>query len=425
MEAGAYLLLSLLFWIPFGLIGFSYAVYPLLLPLLARGRKLSRDCFEEDDEFPEVSVLMAVYNEDAVIAETLRSILQSDYPAGKVRLWIGSDGSTDRSHEIIEVLQKDHPEVTLQIFSGRNGKIKIINELAVAALASFRDPDTAAFVLCDANVVWSASALRNMVRHFRRDEVGLVGSSVMDLRSGREGIGDEEEAYVGRENRTKYYEGLLWGNMMGAFGACYAMKARLFTPVPGDYIVDDFFQTMSCLEGGHTAIVDLEAEVYEAVSAQIEEEFRRKTRIATGNFQNLHHFRQFLRPWHGGMATTFAFWSHKGIRWVGPHLIGIMSGALLVLPFLHPFYWIPFAGMLLSVLAAGVDSFLSRRPGRAHVKLFRFIRYFYAMNYAVWRGYLAFRRGVRNSVWEPTKREEPKRTGAELPVPREKSIAKT
>lgn len=425
MEAGAYLLLSLLFWIPFGLIGFSYAVYPLLLPLLARGRKLSRDCFEEDDEFPEVAVLMAVYNEDAVIAETLRSILESDYPAGKVRLWIGSDGSTDRSHEIIEVLQREHPEVTLQIFSGRNGKIKIINELAVAALASFRDPDTAAFVLCDANVVWSASALRNMVRHFRRDEVGLVGSSVMDLRSGREGIGDEEEAYVGRENRTKYYEGLLWGNMMGAFGACYAMKARLFTPVPGDYIVDDFFQTMSCLEGGHTAIVDLEAEVYEAVSAQIEEEFRRKTRIATGNFQNLHHFRQFLRPWHGGMATTFAFWSHKGIRWVGPHLIGIMSGALLVLPFLHPFYWIPLAGMLLSVLAAGVDSFLSRRPGRAHVKLFRFIRYFYAMNYAVWRGYLAFRRGVRNSVWEPTKREEPKRTDAELPVPREKSIAKT
>lgn len=368
---------------------------------------------------------MAVYNEDAVIAETLRSILQSDYPAGKVRLWIGSDGSTDRSHEIIEVLQREHPEVTLRIFSGRNGKIKIINELAVAALASFRDPETAAFVLCDANVVWSASALRNMVRHFRRDEVGLVGSSVMDLRSGREGIGDEEEAYVGRENRAKYYEGLLWGNMMGAFGACYAMKARLFTPVPGDYIVDDFFQTMSCLEGGHTAIVDLEAEVYEAVSAQIEEEFRRKTRIATGNFQNLHHFRQFLRPWHGGMATTFAFWSHKGIRWVGPHLIGIMSGALLVLPFLHPFYWIPLAGMLLSVLAAGVDSFLSRRPGRAHVKLFRFIRYFYAMNYAVWRGYLAFRRGVRNSVWEPTKREEPKRTDAELPVPREKSIAKT
>ncbi|MDF1658659.1 MAG: glycosyltransferase [Verrucomicrobiales bacterium] len=419
IEVGLHVLLSIIFWGSVGLIVYTYAVYPPLLSLLARGKALPQDRFESDDEFPEVAVLMAVYNEEAVIEKTIRSILNSDYPKSKLHLWIGSDGSTDRSHQIVEEFQIQHPDLHLNVFEGRNGKIRIINQLAIEAKASLKEMESAAFVLCDANVVWSKGALRNMVRHLKRDEVGLIGSSVMDEEVEHEGIGDEEEAYVGRENRTKYFEGILWGNMMGAFGACYALRAKLFVPVPTQYIVDDFFQTMACLEGGHLAIVDLEAEVYEAVSVQIEEEFRRKTRIATGNFQNLKHFWKFFLPWNGGLATTFAFWSHKGFRWVGPHLMRLMLGSAVVLSFINPWYWIALAGLLVSGLAAGIDLFLSRKEGRPHIKLFRFTRYFYAMNYAVWLGYLAFRRGVRNSVWEPTKRVEHGR-----PSKKAKAVAK-
>ncbi|MEM6279536.1 MAG: glycosyltransferase, partial [Verrucomicrobiota bacterium] len=387
MEFVLEVVLSAAFWGAIGLIGFSYAIYPPLLALLARGKKLPEDCFESEEEFPEVAVLMAVYNEEAVLRKTLQSILSSDYPREKLRVYIGSDGSTDRSHEIIAEFQEGFPELSLRVFSGRNGKIKIINQLAMDAKVSFHCPEKAAFVLCDANVVWSKSALKSMVRHLKRDEVGLVGACVLDQQSEHEGIGDEEEAYVGRENRTKYFEGVLWGKMMGAFGACYAMKAKLFVPVPAQYIVDDFFQTLSCIEKGHEAIVDLEAEVYEAVSIQIEEEFRRKTRIATGNFQNLKYFWDFLKPWNGGVSTAFAFWSHKGIRWVGPHLMRIMLGSVLILAFLEPFYWIVIGGLAASGLVAGIDSWMSRKPGRPHIKLFRFTRYFYAMNYAVWLGY--------------------------------------
>ncbi len=101
-------------------------------------------------------------------------------------------------------------------------------------------------------------------------------------RPGREhsGIGDQEEAYVGQENLVKFAEGVLWGRVMGAFGACYAMRARLFTPVPPHHIVDDFYLTLSCLEQGMDAIVDPEAVCHEAVSTDIREEFRRKRRIA-------------------------------------------------------------------------------------------------------------------------------------------------
>lgn len=383
----------------------TYAVYPILMKWISRGKELPGNRFEGNGEFPEVAVLMAVYNEESVIEETLRSILQSDYPEGKLRVWIGSDGSTDRSHEIIENFQKDHPELHLTIFGGRNGKIRIINELSIAAGKMLQDPESAAFLLCDANVTWGKSALRNLVRHFRRPDVGLVGAAIQDASREHEGIGDEEEAYVGMENTVKFAEGVLWGNMIGAFGACYALRARLFVPVPEAYIVDDYFQTMACLESGHKAIVDLDAVCYEAVSTEISEEFRRKKRIATGNFQNLKHFWNYYLPWNGGPATTFAFWSHKGLRWTGPLLLAGALVSALVLAVAGPWYCsLPLAGLLGSFAAAGFDLWMARAVPGVHWKPIRFLRYFYAMNIALFLGMLAFLRGGQNSVWEPTKR---------------------
>ncbi|MDF1825992.1 MAG: glycosyltransferase [Verrucomicrobiales bacterium] len=405
MENSVIILLQVVFWSPVVLLGFSYAIYPWLLKTLGQGRPLSGERFVEEEEFPEVAVLMAVYNEEAVLSETLQSIFESDYPKDKIRVLIGSDGSTDRSHEIIQGFQRNHPELDLKIFPGRNGKIRIVNQLAKDAADSFLDRENAAFVLCDANVAWSEKALRNMVRHLKRSDVGMIGSCVRDKQINHTGIGHEEEAYVGRENQTKYFEGVLWGNMMGGFGACYALRAELFAPVPEEYIVDDFYQTMACLKTGSKAIVDLEAEVYESVSVEIEEEFRRKTRIATGNFQNLSHFGNFFLPWNGRLANAFAFWSHKGIRWFGPHLLVLMTISVVILSALNPLYLIPLGGLLTSVLLALLDWGMSLRIA-PHVKFFRFIRYFYAMNGAVFLGWVAFQRGVSNSVWEPTKRVE-------------------
>ncbi|MDF1862100.1 MAG: glycosyltransferase [Verrucomicrobiales bacterium] len=393
-----------LFLLCTGLLAHTYAIYPLLLKWLGRGKELPKSRFEEDSEFPEVAVLMAVYNEESVLETTLQSILESDYPLGKLRVWIGSDGSTDRSHEIIARFQKEHPELHLTVFGGRNGKIRIINQLAICARKVLENPETAAFLFCDANVAWAPESLRNMVRHFKRPEVGLVGAGIMDAELEHDGIGDQEEAYVGQENRTKFLEGVLWGNMMGAFGACYALRARLFQPVPESYIVDDYYQTMTCLESGHEAIVDLEAVCYESVSTDIAEEFRRKRRIATGNFQNLKHFWNFYLPWNGGPATSFAFWSHKGLRWTGPLLLIGATASSLMVALVEPILAFAFAGMGMSFLIAGFDYGMSRIAPRFHCKPTRFLRYFYAMNVALFFGFCAFLRGGQNSVWEPTKR---------------------
>jgi cellulose synthase/poly-beta-1,6-N-acetylglucosamine synthase-like glycosyltransferase len=402
--------LSIVLWGALALLAHTYAVYPVMMRLLARGRALPEDRFEREEELPEVAVLMAVYNEEKVLEETIASILASDYPRGKLRLFIGSDGSTDRSEAIVKQFAKTDPRVRLVGFGGRNGKIRIVNRLAEGATSEFADPDKALFLLCDANVTWSPPMLRRLASHFKRDRVGLVGAAVCDRVREHAGIGDQEEAYIGQENVVKYAEGVLWGSVMGAFGACYALRARLFTPVPPHHIVDDFYLTLACLEQGGDAIVDLEAVCHEAVSTDIREEFRRKRRIAAGNFQNLARFWSYLLPWNSDPATTFAFWSHKGLRWCGPHLLVAAFVSCLALAAIHPIHLLPLAGFATVLVMAGLDRLLAGKTGRS-VKLFRFARYFLSMNLAIGAGFLDYLRGPRTSVWEPTRRETPQAPG--------------
>lgn len=215
----------------------------------------------------------------------------------------------------------------------------------------------------------------------------------MDRTRKHEGIGDGEETYIGLENELKHAEGVLWGNMMGAFGALYAMRARIFAKVPEEYIVDDFFQTMSVIESGHEAIVDLDAVCYEAVSVELEEEFRRKRRIAIGDFQNLVHFRNLHLPGRGASRNVFAFWSHKGLRWIGPLLILAAMGTCSILAVLEPLYLVPLVGFIVSLGAAFSDILIGAVSSRTYCKPFRYIRYFYAMNAAMFAGFVSLLRG--------------------------------
>lgn len=404
MNPTLFSLLASLFGLCAVLLVHNYIFYPLLLRRNVRGRCLPDERFFEDGDLPEVGVLMSAYNEESVLERTVRSILASDYPAGKLRLWIGSDGSTDRTHEIIERIQKDHPELHLAVFGGRNGKIRIVNVLVESARRVFARPESALFVLCDANVRWSPHALRRLASHFKRRDVGLVAPMIQDSQREHEGIGDEEEAYVGLENTMKFAEGVIWGKMMGAFGACYAIRATEFVPVPEHFIVDDYFQTMSVLERGRKAIVEPAAVCYESVSTDISEEFRRKRRIACGNFQNMRRFWSYYLPWNGGLDAAFAFWSHKGLRWVGPILLLVLVGSAAALAPFHPFFLAAFAGIFTSLAAAAFDRWLEARVPKFHWKPLRFLRYFWVMNAALFLGLLDYLAGKKNSVWEPTKR---------------------
>lgn len=372
---------------------FTYVIYPLLLRLLAIG-KSNNTIVYDTASLPSVSILIAAHNEEKVIEEKLKSIFEGNYPADKLEVTIGSDNCTDRTEEIIRSVAFNHPNLKLISFKNRTGKVRIINQLAEAAQYPI-------LIITDANVIFDKDTLYNLVKHFKNPEIALVDTNMLHKGLKKEGISYEESFYIRGEVASKYNEGRIWGTMMGPFGGCYAFRKSYFSPVPENFLVDDFYINMKVLEKGGKAINEVKAVVYEDISNEIFEEFKRKIRIATGSFQNLFAFKHLLLRFN---AVSFCFFSHKVLRWLCPIfflLIYICSNILMNhSQFYHSAFYIEtFFGVLVPM-----DYFLQKLG--THIRVLRLLRHFFFMNLAIFIGMFKAMSGVNTSIWEPTQRNQ-------------------
>jgi cellulose synthase/poly-beta-1,6-N-acetylglucosamine synthase-like glycosyltransferase len=355
-------------------------------------RSGNRSHAPREDHHPLLSVIIPAYNEEKVIGKKIRSIYEGNYPDDKLEVLVMSDASTDNTDEIVRELTKEFPSLRFFRAAHRTGKPGILNQLVARATGEI-------LILTDANVMLDKNTLSLLAVHFSDPELGLADTQLIG--QGREqGIALQEKQYTGREVRIKFLEGSLWGIIMGPSGACYAIRKELFSPVPSNFLVDDFYINMKVLEQGKKAIVEPEAKVFEDVTLSFREAFRRKVRIAAGNFQNLQTFRRLFRNIF--RPTGFCFWSHKGLRWFGPWLIlANLTAAALLAPcsLLYSF----FLGIhLLIFLLITLDNILGFFGKQ--IVILRFITHFYSMNLALATGFVKALKGIKTNVWEPTER---------------------
>jgi cellulose synthase/poly-beta-1,6-N-acetylglucosamine synthase-like glycosyltransferase len=102
--------IEIFFWLCIFGIFHSYVLFPLILSFLARNKERNQLVFTAEKEWPTVTIMMAVYNEELVLEEKLNSVFDSDYPLEKIQFLIGSDNSTDDSHNIIEKFKSNPPQ---------------------------------------------------------------------------------------------------------------------------------------------------------------------------------------------------------------------------------------------------------------------------------------------------------------------------
>lgn len=388
--------LEVVFWGCLLLVAHTYVLFPALLGWLARGCRQNADVYAPGaPDLPAVDILLAAHNEEAVIAEKVRTTFATTYPLDRLRLLVGSDNSSDRTNALLAALAAEFPQLQFEAYTQRTGKPGVIDRLAWQATAPV-------LVLTDANVFFAPDTLYELLKHFQNPAVGLVGGHILNPEHHAAGISGQEKAYLERENQMKYQEGVVWGAMMGAFGGCFAVRRACYHPAPADFLVDDFYITLAVLRDGYRAINELSAVCYEDVSDHLPEEFRRKARISAGNFQNLREFRGLLwPPWRG---VGFAWWSHKVLRWGTPQLLLLLLAATagLVAAGAGWFFQLALAGQLSLPLLLLLDAAL-RRTGR-HSRLLRFVTHFYSMNAALLLGFWRYLRGIKTTVWQPTQR---------------------
>jgi cellulose synthase/poly-beta-1,6-N-acetylglucosamine synthase-like glycosyltransferase len=342
------------------------------------------------EELPTVALLIAAYNEEKIIGEKLLSVFKTNYPLTKIKVYVGSDASSDRTDEIVDELYKQYPNLQLVKFGGRTGKANIINALSEQATEDI-------FILTDANVLFKEETIFNLVRHFKDQKFAQVCANIIKVSGSDIGIAKQEKSYIVLENKIKFAEYNRWNIVMGAEGGCYAIRKEFYSPVPKNFFMDDFYITMNVIEKGKNIVFDTEAICYEDVPTQADEEFKRKVRISIGNFQNLFRYKNLLFPILTG--TAIAFWSHKVLRWLTPFFLMICLATSILLSFSSQFFLFLFVVQFLLMLFPIIDIVSPFK-----ISVLKYISHFYLMNLALLKGFLMFSKGVETSIWQPTKR---------------------
>lgn len=371
----------------------TYFIYALVLCFLTRilGTRRARDSQYEHSEHPEsclptVSMVIAAYNEEKVIGEKLENCMAIDYPKDKLEIIIGSDGSSDKTNEIVKSYEASG--VRLINYTDRRGKTSVLNRTIPQASGEI-------VVLSDANSMYEPDAVRKLVRHFIDESIGVVCGKLVLLTN--DGKRTEEGYYWKYECMLKSMESKL-GALLGANGGIYAIRKGLFEPIPDDTLIDDFVIAMKVKEKEFDVIFEQEAIAYEEAAHDVRAEFVRRVRIGAGCFQAIPITKRLLNPMRGSVA--FAYWSHKIIRWNVPFLLCAAFASNIIL-LGNPFYLSLFALQLLFYITALTGHILNKRESGG---LLSIPYYFGSMNLALLFGFFRFITKTQKVTWKRTER---------------------
>lgn len=365
------------------LLGYTYFGYPLIVWCLARWRPHPWTAIPRE---PDVSVVIVAYNEEATIARRLRNLIDTDYPIQRMEIVVVCDGSTDRTAAIARSFANQGVR-TIE-FSRRRGKSAVLNDVVSSARADI-------VVLTDVRQRFARRAIKHLVADFADPRVGAVGGD-LKLVSGDAGsqIGTGARVYWNYEKFIRRHEAAL-DSTIGATGAVYAIRRRLFRPIPPDTILDDVLIPMEVVRQGYRVLFEPRAVAFDRTSASARSEALRKTRTIAGNFQLF-----LTKPW---LSLPFynRLWlqtvSHKGLRLVIPLLLFTafaVNAALLPVGF----YRFTFAAQVLFYGAAIAGRALRHKR---HKPPWLNVPYtFCVLNWATVVAFFRFVTGRQRSAWE-------------------------
>ena len=380
-----------IFWFAFILVFYSYVIYPILLSTIVavgRSSNSSADGFAEEMVWPKIAIIIAAYNEELDIVKRLKNLAELDYPDEKIMVYIGSDGSTDTTNSLIEECSLRN--LKFFPYSERRGKASVLNDLCAEAEGDI-------LVFSDANTLFDTCAVKNLVYWFKDESVGGVCGE-LEIHSSVDGE-NHDGLYWRYEKFLKINENKI-GALLGANGAIYAIRKKLYKPLLPDTIIDDFMIGMNIVLQEYKMIYKENAIAHEYAPDTVGHEFKRRTRIGVGNYQALFRLPELLNP----VARTiyfFAYVSHKVLRWFTPHLLIVCLFASLFL-IEKPIFLLLFVTQLFVYIISAIAivfSLTNKLP-----KIISLLVFFVGMNAALLVGFFKYLSSNVNPAWERTSR---------------------
>jgi poly-beta-1,6-N-acetyl-D-glucosamine synthase len=384
--------LTVIFLAAVFIILYSYAGYGILLLILVKIKRLFIKPKEFDIAFlPKITLLVAAYNEESYINEKIENSLSLDYPKSKIQYLFVTDGSDDKTPDIVQ----DYPEIDLMHIPERQGKIMAVERAMPQVKGDI-------VIFTDANTLLNKEALKNIVRHFANKKVGVVSGEKRILnRDAEEAAGAGEGFYWKYESKLKQWDYELY-SVMGAAGELFAIRTKLFQPIPKDSLIEDFYMSFKIVEKGYTIAYEPDAYAMEEPSASVKEELKRKIRIAAGGIQSIVRLKELLNPFRYHVIT-FQYVSHRVLRWtLAPICLPITFVTNIFLLSESMFFKVTMTAQVLFYTAALIGLLLEKK--QIKLKLLFIPYYFCMMNYAVYAGFLRFIKGSQSVLWEKAAR---------------------
>jgi cellulose synthase/poly-beta-1,6-N-acetylglucosamine synthase-like glycosyltransferase len=318
--------------------------------------------------------------------------LALDYPADKLSILIVTDGSTDRTPEMVRQVK------TMQLFHEpeRKGKIHAVNRV-------MKFVKTPIVIFSDANTYLNREAIKNLVRHYQDEKVG--------------GVAGEKRIFVKKEdNASASGEGLYWKyesflkmrdaevySVVGAAGELFSVRTLLYEEPAENMIIEDFYLSLRIAMKGYRFLYEPAAYAMENAASSVAEEWKRKVRISAGGFQAITKLRALLNPLKYGMLS-FQYISHRVLRWtLAPLFLPLILISNIVLAAGgNTFYQVILLLQGIFYFFAGLGQLF--RNKKISVKGFFVPYYFSVMNVAVYAGFIRFLKGGQSILWEKAAR---------------------
>jgi cellulose synthase/poly-beta-1,6-N-acetylglucosamine synthase-like glycosyltransferase len=322
--------LVVLFWVSLVALAWTHVLYPLFAEALARfaPRRLQKADIE-----PAVTVVIAAYNEESVIARRIDNLQALDYPAEKLEIVVSSDASSDRTEEI--ALQ--YPGVQV-ISNPRGGKV-------AAQDRAVRQTDSEIVAFSDANCTWSPDALRVLVRAFADPEVAYVCGQLRILDA--EG-GNKEGVYWSYELKQRAAESQL-GSVTGGNGSIYAVRRSDYVEVDPRF-GHDLSLPYLMVQHGRRAVYEPGAQAFEKPTPSNETEYRRKVRMFEHCWLIVLRGRMLRRL---GPLYLLEIVSHRLLRY-GSGILHVILLATSIALFSHGWFYAVVLAAQLGLLAAAI-----------------------------------------------------------------------
>ncbi len=385
------------FWASFLLLFYSYLGYGIIIWIylklkywLTNDKPKSTVLYE-----PEITLVVATYNEEAIIQKKIENTFHLNYPAHKLKIIFTADGSNDNTVNIIS----QYPSIQLLHKPERKGKVAAINR-------TMEYVKTPYVIFCDANTFLNPDCIKEIVKHYADEKIGAVAGEkkVIDLSAEKNTAGAGEGLYWKYESFLKRLDARFY-TVVGAAGELFSIRTALFEPVENNILLDDFMISMKICRKGYRVMYEPKAFASEAPSMTMRDEQKRKIRISAGGFQSVFLLKDLLNIFKYG-KLSFQYISHRVLRW-------ILCPVLLPLAFASNLY-IYLAGreqvyLILLILqslfytAAFIGWFFALK--NIKIKALYIPYYFVFMNAALYIGFIRFINNKQTVLWEKAKRK--------------------